>query len=94
MKSNAGKCETLQQLNNMLAGVVMYDLPFNYIKQREAIVRQMTLDEYVKLSQKCIHPDKLVYLIVGDKSTQFNKLKELGLGDPILLDKEGKPVGN
>jgi zinc protease len=39
-------------------------------------------------------PDKMVYVIVGDKATQFDKLKELGLGDPILVDKVGKPVTN
>jgi zinc protease len=44
------------------------------------------------LSQKLIHPDKLIFLIVGDKATQFDKLKELGLGDPVLLDKDGKAV--
>jgi zinc protease len=78
----------------MLTPVVVYSLPFDYIKQREAIVRNMTVDEHAKLSQKYIQPDKLIYLIVGDKETQFDKLKELGLGDPILLDKEGKLVTN
>lgn len=92
LKSNAGRFETLQQLGGMLSPVVMYNLPFDYIKQREAIVSKMTLDEHAKLSQKYVQPDKLIYLIVGDKATQFDKLKELGLGDPILLDKEGKPV--
>ncbi len=92
LKSNAGRFETLQQLGGMLSPVVLYNLPFDYIKQREDIVRKMTTDEHTKLSQKYIQPDKLIYLIVGDKETQFEKLKELGLGDPILLDKEGKSV--
>jgi zinc protease len=92
LKSNSGKFETLQQLNAMLQPVVMYNLPFDYIKQREAIVQKMTPEEHARLSQKFIHPDRLIYLIVGDKATQFDKLKELGLGDPVLLDKEGKPV--
>lgn len=92
LKSNAGRFETLQQLGGMLSPVVLYNLPFDYIKQRETIVRNMTTKEQKKLSQKYIRPDKLIYLIVGDKETQFDKLKELGLGDPILLDKEGKTV--
>jgi zinc protease len=62
------------------------------VKQREAFVQKMTLDQQKELSQKYLMPDKMVYVIVGDKATQFDKLKELGLGDPILLDKEGKPV--
>jgi len=92
LKSNSGKFETLQQLNEMLGPIVTYNFPFDYIKKREAIVQKMTSEEHAKLSQKLIHPDKLIYLIVGDKATQFDKLKELGLGDPILLDKDGKPV--
>lgn len=92
LKSNAGRFETLMQLGGMLQPVVMYNLPFDYIKQRETIVQKMTPEEHAKLSQKFIQPDKLVYLIVGDKATQFDKLKELGLGDPILLDKDGKVI--
>lgn len=92
LKSNSGRFETLQQLNEMLASVVLYNLPFDYIKQREAIVQKMTPEEHAKLSQQFIHPDQLIYLIIGDKATQFEKLKTLGLGDPILLDKDGKPA--
>lgn len=92
LKSYSGKFETLQQLNEMLAPIVMYNLPLDYIKQREEIIQKMTPAEHALLSQKFIQPDKLIYLIVGDKATQFDKLKELGLGDPILLDKDGQPA--
>jgi zinc protease len=94
LKSNSGRFETLQQLNAMLAPIVVYNLPFDYIKQQEAIVQNMTPAEHALLSQKLIHPDQLIYLIVGDKATQFAKLKELGLGDPILLSKDGKPIAD
>ena len=92
LKSNAGRFETLQQLNEMLAPIVIYNLPSDYILQREAIVQKMTPDEHAKLSQKLIHPEQLIYLIVGDKATQYEKLKDLGLGNPMLLDKDGKPA--
>jgi zinc protease len=94
LKSNSGRFETLPQLNDMLAPIVIYNLPFDYIKQREAVVQKMTPEEHAKLSRKLIHPDQLIYLIVGDKATQFDKLKELGLGDPVLLNKDGNPVTN
>lgn len=92
LKSNAGRFETLQQLGGMLSPIVMYGLPFDYIKQRESFVQKLTLDQQKSLAQKYLQPDKLVFVIVGDKATQFDKLKELGLGDPILVDKEAKPV--
>ncbi|MEI6138360.1 MAG: pitrilysin family protein [Mariniphaga sp.] len=92
LKSNSGNFETLPQLNNMLMPIVLYNLPFDYVKQREAIVQKMTPEDHAKISQQFIHPDQMIYLIVGDKATQFDKLKELGLGDPILLGKNGKPA--
>ncbi|HTY39075.1 MAG TPA: pitrilysin family protein [Bacteroidota bacterium] len=94
LKSNAGRFETLQQLSAMLVPVVEYNEPFDYVKRREAFVRNFTTEQQKELSQKLLMPDKMIYLIVGDKATQFDKLKELGLGTPILLDKEGKPVAN
>ena len=54
----------------------------------------MTLDEHKSLAQKYINPDKMIYLIAGDKATQLDKLKGLGFGDPILLDKNGNKVSD
>ncbi|MCX6143681.1 MAG: pitrilysin family protein [Ignavibacteriales bacterium] len=92
LKSNAGRFETLQQLGGMLSPIVTFGLPSNYIKQRETFVQKLTLDQQKALAKKYLQPGKLVFVIVGDKETQFDKLKELGLGEPILLDKDAKPV--
>lgn len=92
LKGNALRFETLQALSAMLSPVVLYDLPFNYIKEREKFVQKLTTAEHKALSQKYLQPDKMVYVIVGDKETQFDKLKELGLGDPVLVDKNGDIV--
>jgi zinc protease len=90
IKSNSGRFETLQQLASMLQPVVSYGVPFDYISQREATVKSMTPQEAKDLAQKYLQPDKMIYLIVGDKATQFDKLKDLGLGNPVLLDRDGK----
>ena len=34
----------------------------------------------------------MLYLVVGDAATQVKRLKEVGLGEPVLLDKEGEKV--
>jgi len=92
LKGNALKFETLGALIQMLTPVAVYDYPFTYIKNNEAIVQKLTGDEHRQLSQKYLQPEKMIYLIVGDKATQFDKLKDLGLGDPILIDREANPV--
>jgi zinc protease len=94
LKGNALKFETLNSLSQMLTPVVIYDLPFTFIKDNEAIVQKMTREEHKQLAQKYLQPEKMIYLIVGDKATQFDKLQELGLGAPVLLDKDANPVTN
>jgi len=92
LKSNAGRFETLGQLSRMLMPAVQYGLPFDYVRQREGIVRTMTVEQHRTLAQKYLQPDKMIYVIAGDKATQLDKLKELGLGDPVLVDKDAKPL--
>lgn len=91
-KSNTRAFETLGALLNMLNRIATYDLPHDYVKQREQIVQDMTLGEHKRLAQQYIHPDKMIYLVVGDAKTQLAGLKELDLGEPIPLDKDGKVV--
>jgi zinc protease len=93
LKSMGGRFETLSQLAGMLSPIVTYGLPFDYVRQRENFVKKLTVDEHKALSQKYLQPGKLVYVIAGDKETQFDKLKELGLGEPILIDKDAAPAG-
>jgi zinc protease len=94
LKSDAGRFETLMQLVQMLAPVAIYDFPFDYVRQREMIVQQMTPADEKALAQKYLRPEKMIYVVVGDKASQFEKLKELGLGEPVLVDRNGRPVGN
>lgn len=92
IKSNARRFETLGALMGMLNQIATYDLPTDYIKQREKIVQDMNKEEHKRLAEKYIEPDKMIYLVVGDAETQLEPLKELGLGEPIMLDQQGRPV--
>ncbi len=86
VKSNARRFETLSALMGMLNAIAIYDRPDNYIMAREAFVRNLTLDQHRALAQKYITPDQMIYLVVGDAATQLEPLKQLGLGEPILLE--------
>jgi len=89
VKSNARRFETLGALMGLLNNIAHYDLPFDYIKTRENIVKNWTPEQHQKLAGKYLNPDKMVYLVVGDAKTQMKSLAKLGFGKPILLDKEG-----
>ncbi len=92
LKSNALAFETLSNKLGLLHNISTFGLPMDYIKNEERILADMTLASAKETVGKHIDPNKMIYLIVGDKATQFDRLKEAGLGTPILVDKNGKPV--
>ena len=86
LKSNTRHFETMDNMLNMLWMIDYYGKPVDYVKNNEAIVKGMTLDTHKALANKYLHPDKMIYLVVGDAATQLEPLKKLGFGKPVLLD--------
>jgi zinc protease len=87
IKSNARAFETAGAKLTMLDNISKYGWKYNYVNDREAIVKAMTVDRIRDLSGKYLNTDKMVWLVVGDAKTQLPRLKELGFGDPVLLNK-------
>ncbi|MFO7979872.1 MAG: pitrilysin family protein [Candidatus Aminicenantes bacterium] len=88
IKSNAMRFETHSALLDMLDHIAAFGLPEDYVKQREDIVKNMTQDRVKELAQKYIQPERMVYVVVGDAESQLIPLKEIGLGEPILLEQK------
>ena len=87
LKSGARAFETLNSKLSMLSNISNYNYPVDYAKKRENIVKALTVEDVQALAEKYIHPDRMIYLIVGDADTQLDKLEKLGMGKPILLNK-------
>ncbi|NND52881.1 MAG: insulinase family protein, partial [Flavobacteriaceae bacterium] len=88
IKSNARAFETFRSKLNMLRNISNYGFDDDYPKQREDIVKNMTIDEIKTLAERYLNTDKMIWLVVGDAATQLNKLEDLGFGKPILLNEE------
>jgi zinc protease len=86
LKSNARNFETLGALVNMLEEISNYDLPFDYVKQEEKFIRQLTPEQHKKLAQKLLNPEKMYFVVAGDAATQMEQLEKLGLGKPVLYE--------
>ena len=87
IKSNARAFETSNAKLGMLDNVSKYGWRANYVKDREQTVKAMTLPQIQSLSQKYLDPSKMVWLVVGDAKTQLPRMKDLGFGDPVLIDR-------
>ena len=87
VKSNARAFETAGAKLAMLENISKYGWKYGYVKDREQIVKAMTVAQIKALSDKYLDADKMIWLIVGDAKTQLPRLKELGFGEPVLLNK-------
>lgn len=91
IKSNARAFETAGAKLNMLENMSRYGWASDYVKDREAIVKGMTLDKIKALSQEYLDTNKMIWLVVGDAKTQLRRLEELGFGKPVLINDMSAP---
>ncbi len=86
MKSYARNFETLGALQGMLQDISSYNLPFDYVKQEEDFIRNLTEEQHQQLAQKYLDPSKMYFVIAGDANTQMQALEKIGLGKPQLYE--------
>ena len=86
LKSNARSFETLGAKMNILQTMITNDWDADYITRRQQIVRDITLDEITRLARTFANPGRMVYVVVGDARTQLPRLRQLGFGEPVLVN--------
>jgi hypothetical protein len=84
--------ETVGQISNQLANLVVYGLPDNYYSDYISRVNAVTLDDVNRVANRYLDPSKMAIVIVGDRKSIEPGLKELGY-DITLLDTGGKSAG-
>lgn len=88
IKSNARAFETARAKLNMLENISEFGWGADYVKDREKIVNEMTVERIQELADKYLDPNKMVWLIVGDAKTQLDGLEKLGFGKPELINEK------
>ena len=92
VRSQARAFETLDQKLEILQTAATFGLPLDYMQKDQQTLMNMSIAEAKELISRYINPQQMAFVVVGDKATQLERLTELGLGEPILLDREGLPV--
>ncbi|MCA1801877.1 MAG: insulinase family protein, partial [Rhodothermaceae bacterium] len=86
LKSNARAFETPGAKLAMLRNMSTYGWPADYVLQQEEVIRNMTVERIRELARQYADPERMHYLIAGDAATQLERLRTLGLGDPVMLE--------
>jgi zinc protease len=86
-----GSWETIGAVGGSIAELVRFGLPDDYFTTFPGKVRALAVDDLLKAGQEVVHPDQLVWVVVGDRAKVESGLRELGWGDLQLLDADGNP---
>jgi zinc protease len=87
-----GSWETMAALAGAIGNIVTFGLDDRYYDTFAEKVRGQTVQSLTDAAADVIHPDKLVWVVVGDRSKIEPGLRELKLGEIRLIDTDGRPV--
>ena len=87
-----GRWETIDAVGYSIGTIVSFGLPDNYYRSYPDKVRSLSMDDLAKAARKVVHPDQLVWVVVGDRAKVEPDLRRLGWGDIRLVDADGNAV--
>lgn len=87
-----GRWETDDAVASSIGEIVTFGLPDDYFTTYPARVRSLSVDEVEKAAKQVMHPEQLVWVVVGDRSKIESSIRELKWGEVQLLDADGNPA--
>jgi zinc protease len=87
-----GSWETMAALAGAIGDIVTFGLDDRYYDTFADKVRGQTVQSLTAAAADVVHPDQLVWVVVGDRSKIEPGLRELKLGEIRLIDTDGRPV--
>jgi zinc protease len=87
-----GSWETMGALAGAIGEIVTFGLDDRYYDTFGQKVRSQTIESLTAAAKDVVHPDQLVWVVVGDRSKIEPAVRELKLGDVRLINTDGKPV--
>src|SRR5690606_11753386 len=78
LQSDALKYESPMQKLGFIKRVLDYDLPRQYVTKQAEILNKITREEIHQLARQRLPYDRMAVVVVGDKATNFDKVKNLG----------------
>jgi len=90
-QSDARNYETAGQKSAFIGRMLMYDLPADYVKKQQAILKGINKNEIDALSKKYLDVNRMNIVLVGDKKKILPGLERLGY-EIVELDVDGRLV--
>ena len=87
-----GTWETQTSVAGSLADIVSFGLPDDYCQTYSEKIRSLKRDDLCRAAGAVVQPDRLVWVVVGDRSKIEAGIRGLNFGEVQFLDADGAPV--
>ena len=73
-----------------IADLIHFGLPDDYYETFAGKVRALKTSDLNDAAKAVVHPDNMIWVVVGDRAKVEAGIKELNLGELRLMDANGK----
>ncbi|HSR41646.1 MAG TPA: pitrilysin family protein, partial [Longimicrobiales bacterium] len=88
-----GSWETNGSVLGDIAEMEQFELPDDYFDTLAERIRGMSLEQVNAVARRVIAPDRVIWVVVGDKASIQEGLQGLGLGPVYEIDADGNILG-
>ena len=92
LKGSTLTYESLNAKLAMLNSISKYNRSLRYIEEDQKKLVGMKLEDYQRVINNHFKEEDMIYLVVGDKTTQLEEVKKLGKAKVVQLDIHGNPL--
>jgi zinc protease len=87
-----GSRETIGSVGFSILDILQYGWPDNYYDTMAGKIRALKTADLDAAAKQVIHPESLVWVIVGDRAKIEQGIKDLGIGKIHFIDADGHPI--
>ncbi|HSB27583.1 MAG TPA: insulinase family protein, partial [Pyrinomonadaceae bacterium] len=87
-----GQWETNAAVAQSIKDIVEFKLSPDYYSTYAGKVKALAVNNLNEAAVKVIHPDNLIWVIVGDREKIEKGIRELNIGEVKVIDADGRPL--
>lgn len=89
-----GSRETLNEVAQSVMDLLQFGWPDDYYETMAGKIRALKTSDLDSAAKEVVHPNHLVWVIVGDRAKIEAGVREVGLGEVRFLNPDGTPAGS
>lgn len=87
-----GSHETIDSVGRAISSIVSFGFPDDYYDTLAAKIKALRTSDLQDAAQSILHPDQMIWVVVGDRSKIEAGVRDLHLGELRFIDADGNPL--